>query len=322
MPQITDLNLEELKTYKPHLTKREDFDIFWENAIKDSRNCPLKPEMIPYKYPVEEVKVYDVYYNGADGARINGWYILPKNAHKNNKVPVLIQFHGYAYHKGYIYEQLKWAIQGYAVLSITVRGQGGLSTDTVKYSQGGMMGWMTLGIMDKNQYYYKNVYLDCIRAIDFVYQREEIDNSRIGVFGLSQGGGLTLAAAALDDRPRFAMPLFPYLCHFRRAVEMYGNGPYKELYDYFRIFDPEMKKEEQIFETLSYFDGMNLATKVKCPVLMGVGLRDDICPPSTIFAAYNHLDCEKQMKIYPYFGHEHMPFYTEEMIAFTRKFME
>lgn len=322
MPPAVDLSLEQLRVYKPELTKQDDFDDFWEESIKESKKYPINGELIPYDYPVKEVKVYNAYYNGFKGARINGWYILPLEADKNNKVPVLIHYHGYTGDKGYIQEYLKWVIQGYAVFAVNVRGQGGQTPDPAIYSQGGITGWMTLGILDKYEYYYRNVYMDCVRAVDFVCEKEEIDTEKIGILGASQGGGLTIAVAALDKRPKFAMPVFPYLCHFKRAMEMYQEGPYREFFEYFRRFDPEMKTEDKVFQTLSYFDGMNLATKITCPVLMAITLRDVICPPSTMFAAYNHMTCAKELKIYPHHGHEALPFHDEAMIEFARRFMK
>jgi cephalosporin-C deacetylase len=321
MPLI-DLSLEELKVYKPELTKENDFDSFWEETKKQSNRLPLNAEIVEYDYTIKEVSVYNAYYDGFSGNRLNGWYILPKNASKDCKVPVVIYYHGYGGNKGYIQDYMKWIIQGYAVLAMDIRGQDKFSSDTAAYSGGAMRGWMTLGVLDKYEYYYRNVYMDSVRAIDFVCQREEIDTKRIGIYGDSQGGGVTIAVAALDNRLKFAMPIYPYLCHFKRSLEMYQQGPYSEIFDYFRSYDPEMKTQDKVFETLSYFDGMNLGTRIKCPVLMAIGLRDVICPPSTSFAAYNYMTCEKELKIYPHHGHEKLPFHEEALIEFARKHMK
>jgi cephalosporin-C deacetylase len=296
-----------------------DFDRFWNETISESKSQPLEPEMGPFSYPVKAVKVYDIYFTGFKGSRINAWYIVPENANGNQKVPALIHYHGYTVSKHYVQDYLKWSIQGCAVLAISVRGQGGKSNDDAKYYSGGIAGWMTKGILDKNEYYYRNVYMDCIRAIDFVCSREEIDTNRIGVMGGSQGGGLSIAAAALDDRVKVSMPDIPYLCHFRRSVQLYQKGPYEEIYQYFRVFDPQHQTEDKVYETLSYFDGMNLATKIKCHLLVSVNLMDDVCPPSTVFAAYNHMDCSKEIRIYPDHRHETLPYHEEEKFSFLAK---
>ncbi len=312
-----ELSYEELKTYKPKLTRKNDFDLFWSDTLTKSAGIPLSYTLDSIDYPIKEIKVYDLNYDGFNGNRVNGWYILPSKKAEGGKYPAVIYYHGYTRNKGYVYEYLKWLIQGYAVVAISVRGQGGKTPDNGKYSQGSVTGWMTNGILDKNEYIYRSIYVDAVRAVDFLHDREEIDKERIGIYGLSQGGGISLAVAGLDSRVKFAMPIYPYLCHFERGVEYYQEGPYGEIYEYFRFFDPELKSREQVFDTLSYFDGMNFAPNIKCPVLFAVCLADLVCPPSTIFAAYNHIDSEKKLKVYPSHGHEPLPFHEESMIEFV-----
>jgi cephalosporin-C deacetylase len=123
--------------------------------------------------------------------------------------------------------------------------------------------------------------------------------------------------AGLDPRPKIAMPVYPYLCDFRRSVLMHQQGPYKEIVDWFRRYDPERKMEDIVFRTLSYFDGMNHATRIKAKTLMAITLQDLICPPSTCFAAFNHLSAPKEVKIYYDYGHEALPFHEEAMMAFA-----
>lgn len=167
-----DMRLEELKGYKPKLTKRDDFDNFWQETLDESKQFPLNSDLKTYEYPIKEIKVFDAYYDGFKGSRINGWYILPNKTNKKQKIPALIYFHGYTRSKGYIQDYLKWVIQGYAVFAVNVRGQGGTTPDSSVYSQGGITGWMTNGILDKYEYYYRNVYMDCVRAVDFIFEDE------------------------------------------------------------------------------------------------------------------------------------------------------
>lgn len=321
MPMSFDMKLEDLKMYKPKQTKREDFKLYWENTLNVSRTIVLNAEITQVEYPIDEVKVFDVFYDGFDGNRVNGWFILPAAASKDNKVPVMITFPGYTCNKGTVQDFMKWLIQGYAVFSVDVRGQGGLTPDNARYSQGSSYGWMTKGILDKHEYYYRNIYTDSVRAIDFVCGRDEIDINKIGLVGGSQGGGITIALAALDKRPKLAMAVYPFLSHFDRAYELAG-GPYEEIFNYFKKFDPEMINADKVFETLSYFDGMNFASQIECPTLMAIGLMDVICPPSTTFAVYNHLNCYKELKVYPQYGHEAIPLHDEEMIKFAKKYMK
>ena len=122
--------------------------------------------------------------------------------------------------------------------------------------------------------------MDCARVIDLLMEREEIDASRIAVEGGSQGGALSLAVG-LYVRGKSYYSRCPYLCDFRRAVELAQENPYLEISHFFKIHDSLHKTEEKVYNTLSYFDNMNLASRIKGEVLMSVGLEDTICPPST-----------------------------------------
>lgn len=143
----------------------------------------------------------------------------------------------------------------------------------------------------------------------------------IALTGGSQGGGLTLATAALarDKGVVAAMPDVPFLCHFERAVEVCLNGPYQELVNLWKM---RPRAVQDHYGTLSYFDCMNLASRITCPILMSVALLDTVCPPSTGFAVYNHLtSTEKEMRVYPYNEHEGGgAIHEEEKYRFVRKY--
>jgi cephalosporin-C deacetylase len=321
LPNV-DMPLSQLQDYKPELTNEADFDLFWDNAKALSNQKPLHAQVsLVQDHPLKSISIYDVVFDGADGTPIHGWYVTPKGEHQPGSLPVLVKYHGYSGNRGYPNELLQWASMGMAALAIDVRGQGGLTPDRAEYPQGGIPGWMTLGILDPASYYYKQVYLDCIRALDFVCSREEVDASRIVVYGGSQGGGLALATAGLDSRPKLALPVFPFLSHFRRSVEIHASGPYVEIKNWFRRYDPEHRQEEQVYRTLSYFDGMNMASRIKARTLMAITLQDITCPPSTCFAAYNHLAGPKEVRLYHDYGHEGLPFHEEAMMRFIEAYL-
>jgi cephalosporin-C deacetylase len=300
MPPLVDLPLDELRTYCPPLTQEPDFDAFWHETLETARQIPLDPALEPVAYPARGVTVYRASYDGWDGARITGWYLVP--ARRDGPLPGLASYHGYSGWTGEPHHYLAWALQGYAVLAVDVRGQAGGSDDPTPYPGGHGRGWMTMGIRTPRTYFYRGAYMDCVRALDFLQSRGEVDMGRVGVMGTSQGGGLSLAVAALDPRPRLALPEVPFLCHFRRALDVAQRDPYLELSEYLKRYP---KEEDNLFRTLSYFDGMNLAPRVRCPLLVTVGLQDTICPPSTVFAAFNHLgSATKEIAVYPYHGHE------------------
>ncbi len=304
MQQLFDLPLEELKNYKPALTRQPDFDSFWNKALEELAEIPLKYSLTSVDYPVKGVKVFTLDFLSYNNANIQGSFAIPDTAGPH---PGLMLFHGYNWAlEGNLHETVNWALHGYACFQMLVRGQQGHSCDNVPSSTGHASGWMTKGILNPEEYYYRAVYLDAVCALEVLSSIDNVDPKRIGVTGGSQGGGLTLAAAALSDIPVVAVADFPYLSNFDRAIEITPTGPYNEFNEYFRRNTaPEI--ELQAKKTLSYFDIMNLAPRIKCHTWVSSGLIDTITPPSTIFAAYNHMTCSKEIATFRYFGHEHLP---------------
>jgi len=313
---LYDKPLEELVVYDPPSTKEADFDAFWDATLAESKDTPLNARINAIDYPAIGATVNKVYYDGWRGARICGWYVVPDG---DGPFPAIVQYHGYSGSKMDVYRYLLWALQGYAVLAVDTRGQSGMSTNPGPYTGGHIKGWMTHGVMDPQEYYYRGAYVDCVRALDFVEAQPEIDAARIGITGMSQGGGLTLAVAGLDSRPVLAMPEMPYLCHYKRAVDMAVNGPYPEISDYLKRW-PE--RWDQVWRTLSYFDNMNLADRITSTVLMDVGLQDDICPPSSVYAAYNKIKAPKEMVVFPYHKHELVEAHWEAKIRWAHHYLK
>ena len=145
----------------------------------------------------------------------------------------------------------------------------------------------------------------------------EVDPARVGATGGSQGGGLTLACAALEPRINRAAPAYPFLCDYRRVWEMdLALNAYEELRWFFRSFDPRHEREEEIFTRLGYIDLQNLAPRIRGKVLMATGLMDTICPPSTQFAAFNKIVAPKELAIYPDHAHEGLPGWSDRVFQF------
>jgi cephalosporin-C deacetylase len=297
MPSI-DMPLEQLRVYKPSLYREEDFDDFWDHTIRDALRQPMNAELIPYNLPTRNLECYAVRFDGFEGGRLAGWYVRPS---LSGKFPGLCLYHGYSGRGTRLIDMIHLAAQGICVLSMDCRGQNGQSQDTSTPPEGNAPGWMTQGIRDPKKYYYRYVYADAVRALEMLANRDEVDATRLAIGGGSQGGGLSLAAAALSDRPILACPDIPFLCDFRRAIAIAPAGPYPEIPLFLKAF-PHL--HEQAIRTLSYFDCMNLAPRIKCRTLISNCLWDDICPPSTIFAVYNHMTAPKQMEIYPFHKHE------------------
>ncbi len=215
------------------------------------------------------------------------------------KLPCLIIFHGYGANKHSVSDYMKWLIQGYAVIAIDCRGQG-RSGDFSSYTSDEMGTWVTKGILKKEEYYYRKVYMDGVRAIDFACSRPEIDEERIAVMGASMGGGITLAVAALDDRPKLAIADVPNMCDLALALEQKLEGSLTKVESFLQRH-PEYT--EQVFANLTYFDNLNHVENITCRTRISVGLKDLICPPMTIFGIYNLIQAPKSIEVYPFSGH-------------------
>lgn len=316
--QVGDLSLEEMRTYKPALTKQTDFASFWEEM---KGHIPEKVEAnikwIPY--PVKQVNLADVTIISWDGTPLRAWLIVPKDVPE--KMPALLHFHGYTDSRGYVNQYLKWALQGIAVISFEVRGQG-FSPDFARYPNGTQIqGWMTLGLEEKEKYYYANVYKDVLACVKWAFSLKNLDTTRVGSFGESQGGALALVAASWEKRIRMVMSDYPFLSHFERSLKI-ASSPYTEILAYFKFKDYEMANYDLILKNLSYFDVMNFAPDVTCPALLCSGLEDNVTPPSTVFAVYNHLAShQKTIKVYPEFGHELIAPQEEERMHFVSRYL-
>ena len=185
------------------------------------------------------------------------------------------------------------------------RGQGsarrGDTADMAGAINPSISGKMTQGILDPIDYYYRRLYTDSVRAVEALRSRAEVDATRIAVAGGSQGGGLSIAAAGLLPEVKVCLPDVPFLSHFRRAVEITPNGPYPEIAGYLKIYRDRI---DSVFQTLSYFDGLNFAARMKARAFYSVGIMDTVCPPSTVFASYNHARGEKEIREYYFNDHE------------------
>ncbi len=315
-----DLPLDELQTYLPARREPADFDAFWRSTLEQARAHPLNSKFDRVDYGLTAQETFDVTFSGFGGHPVKGWLILP--VQRKGRLPCMVEYIGYGGGRSFPTDWLLWASAGYAHLVMDTRGQGSgwSSGDTADlYAEGGnpqVPGNMTRGILDPQHYYYRRVFTDALRAIEAARSHPAVDGSRIAVTGASQGGGITIAVAGLDPGLTAAMPDVPFLCHYRRATELVDTYPYKEISDFCHIHRDKLDK---VFDTLSYFDGLNFAVRTKAKALFSVGLMDQICPPSTVFAAYNHWTGEKEIKVYPYNGHEGGDSYqTVEKLKFIK----
>ena len=306
MPML-DMPLEKLREYKGITPKARDFDDFWKRGIQEMKSIKSENEWIAADYKVPYATCYDLFYTGVKNARIHAKVILPKKI--DQPIPVLLNFHGYTGNCGQWMDKLQYVAAGFAVAALDCRGQGGNSEDVGGIKGNTMQGHIIRGIDgDPDNMLMRNIFLDAAQLAGILMDLPQIDETRAGVYGVSQGGGLSLACTALEPRIAKAAVQYPFLSDYKRVWEMdLDKDAYQELRSYFQFYDPLHEREEEIFKRLSYVDIQNLAARIKGKVQMAVTLRDNICPPSTQFAVYNKIESEKQLYVFPDFGHDFLP---------------
>ncbi len=302
---LFDLPLEELHRYTPSIQEPSDFDAFWQRTLAETQSHALEPRFEAVDYGLSTVESFDVTFSGFGGQRIKAWLMLPRQ--RSGPLPCVVEFVGYGGGRGVPLEWLLYSSAGFAHLVMDTRGQGSSwrRGDTPDLEPDGSNpqhpGFMTRGVLRPETYYYRRVFTDAVRAIETARAHPAVDATRVAVTGGSQGGGISIAAAALDSSVRVLMPDVPFLCHYRRATELVATHPYGEISNFLKV---HRDKLEAVFGTLSYFDGANFAPRTSSSAFYSVGLMDDICPPSTVFAAYNRHAGPKDIRVYPYNNHE------------------
>lgn len=315
---ILDMSLEELKKYKGINPKPEDFDDYWERALNELDKQSLEYILEKENINISGVECYHLYFIGVGGARIHCKFLKPANI--SGKIPAVAMFHGYENDSGDWFLKMPYAYNNMVVAAMDVRGQSGLSEDNLVVKGGTLKGHIIRGVDEENpdKLAFRYIYLDTVQVVRILMSMDFVDETRIGVMGLSQGGGLSLACAALEPRVKIASVGVPFLCDFKRVWEMdldkKNTAAYQEISSYLRLKDPKHEKADAFWERLGYIDLQHLAERVNAYTVFFTGLNDEICPPSTQFAAYNKIIAEKSMVIYPDYGHEVMPGYYDDAL--------
>lgn len=299
-----DLTQPALAAYYSAVRTPADFGAFWERTLAESRAAGGAVRMEPVQSGITQLELFDVTFPGFGGHAVKGWLMLP--AQRRGALPLVVQYVGYGGGRGFAHEGLHWAASGYAYFRMDTRGQGsvwsiGATPDPVG-SAGAQPGFMTRGILDKTDYYYRRVFTDGVRAIDALVGQDCVDAGRVAVLGGSQGGGIAIAVAGLDARVKALLPDVPFLCDFPRAVRVATRDPYGEIV---RYLSQHRDSAELVFANLAYFDGVCFARQTQVAALFSAGIMDDICPPSTVYGAYNALaGTDKTIVDYEFNNHE------------------
>jgi cephalosporin-C deacetylase len=297
-----DLPLEKLRDYRTSTAEPAGLDEWWGKRLAAAREVARPAALTRYEPRLYGgIEVYDADFSGAGGDRIRAWYLKPAGARADT--PTIVKFIGYGGGRGAPGEHILLPALGYAAFVMDSRGQGGRWTygvtgDGAAGPENSLV--MTRGITTPEDYYYTRMFTDAALAVDAAAALAG-PGSRLAVSGASQGGGLALAAAALHgDAIAVCHADVPFLCDIQRAITLAPHAPYTEI--------PEFLAENvalisPALDTLRYIDCALLARRITATSLLSVGLMDDICPPSTVFAAYNEITAAKDIAVYPYSDH-------------------
>jgi cephalosporin-C deacetylase len=315
-----DLPLAALREYRTEAEEPGGLDGWWAERLDESRAVARPPWVTRYRTDVYgSLHAYDVEFSGARGDRIRGWYLRPAGA-GDARLPIVVRFIGYGGGRGLPADHTLFPSVGYAAFVMDTRGQGGRWTvgATGDLAPGPeYSAVMTRGIARPEDYYFTRLYVDAVRAVETAAELDGVDSSRVAVSGASQGGGLALASAALlGGRVTACHADVPFLCDIQRAVTLSPSMPYAEVAEFLA---QHVGLESAALETLRYVDCALLAPRITAACLVSVGLMDDVCPPSTVFAAYNAITAAKEIAVFPFAKHAVPAAHAETQLRHLRQ---
>jgi len=301
---LFDMSLDMMRAYRSESAEPADFDAFWARTLRETRAHELDARFEPVASGLATVDVFDVTFSGFGGHPVKGWFLLPTGARE--PLPVVVEFLGYGGGRGLPHRHLLWPAAGFAHFVMDTRGQGagwdGGDTPDPVGSASSFPGFMTKGIEHPDDYYYRRVFADAVRAVEAARTHPLVDAARTAVTGTSQGGGITLAVSGLVDDLAAVAPNVPFLCDFPRATTLTDRAPYREIGKYLNTY---RGRTQQVRSTLAYVDAVHFAARGRAPALFSTALEDQTCPPSTVFAAFNaYAGREKSIEVYDFNDHE------------------
>jgi cephalosporin-C deacetylase len=295
---------------KPTVTDPSDFTEYWEQAKTELAKIPLDARMtlLPDRC-TETVNVYHVnLQNFRVGTRLYGILCVPK---KEGKYPAILRVPGAGVrpYNG----DVATAEKGFITLEIGIHGIP-VNMDVGVYNNlgaGALSGYWNYNLDDKDRYYYKRVYLGCVRANDFLVSLPQYDGVNLGVTGGSQGGALSIVTAALDTRVKYLAAFYPALCDVTGYLNGRAGG-WPHLFDKTNL---AFNNKKEKIETAGYYDVVNFARMLKVPGMYSWGFNDETCPPTSMYSAYNVITSPKDLFIVQETGHWTYPEQTEKLIS-------
>jgi len=286
------------ESIRPTTELPADFGEFWENAKAEASKVPIdaKVTLLPERC-TEKVNVYHVnIQNYKAGSRLYGILCVPV---KEGKYPALLKVPG-AGVRPYSGD-VAMAENGIIVFEIGIHGISVIMDPSVYNDLGrsALDGYWFFNLDDRDRYYYKRVYLGCVRSIDFIFSLPEFDGKNIAVSGGSQGGALSIVTAGLDSRVKYLSSFYPALCD----LTGYLNGRAGGWPHMFNESNKAFNAKKDKIETSKYYDVVNFARQVKVPGFYSWGYNDVTCPPTSTYSAFNVITAPKSLFLVQETGH-------------------
>lgn len=318
-----DLPLSQLREYTTSTPEPPEFDLWWEEQLRAARILAQPPKLTRYEPGAYgSTPVFDVEFSGWGGERVRAWYLLPPGT-ADGALPLAVKFIGYGGGRGLPVEHTLLPAAGFATFVMDVRGQGGRWTvGATGDPAGGGTGpensmVMTRGIERPEDYYFTRLFVDAVRAVETAAAFDEVDGAKVAVSGASQGGGQALATAALlRDAVKVCHADLPFLCDIARGITVASSAPYTEVSEFLAH---QVGLVDTALDTLRYVDCALLARRITADCLLSVGLMDEVCPPSTVFAAYNAIQSRKDIAVFEFGVHEVPPAHGERQLTHLRE---
>ena len=294
---------------KPSMPAPDDFDAFWAEKKKQLAATPLNPTLTPVTLPSgrEGAEPFDMQVDCIGGKPMSGYYARPVGA-KPHSLPAMAIFHGAGVDSSNLDQVCGWAKSGFLCIDINAHGipNGKPREFYVDLLNGELKDYRTQGSASRDTYYFLGMYLRAKRALDFLTAQPEWNGRVLVVNGASQAGAQSLAAAALDDRVTYVVAIEPAMCDHTGMMAGRVAGWPKLVPK-----GADGKPDPALLQVARYFDSVNFAARVKAPsVYFAAGFLDAVCPPTTIYAAYNNLPAavvKKEMHDEIHGGHNTTP---------------
>ncbi|QJW90131.1 acetylxylan esterase [Spirosoma taeanense] len=292
---------------QPTVANPADFRQFWDNAKADLAKVPMDARMtlLPERC-TELTNVYQLNLQNINNSRFYGILSVPK---KEGKYPAILRVPGAGVrpYNGLIAE----ADKGFITLEVGIHGVP-VTMDASVYdnlSRGPLNGYQAANLDDRDRYYYKRVYLGCVRAVDFLTSLPQYDGQNLAVTGGSQGGALSIVTAGLDSRVKWLGAYYPALAD----VTGYLHGRAGGWPHLFAGDNLAYNNKPDRIRTTGYYDVVNFARLVNVPGYYSWGYNDETCPPTSMYAAFNVIPGPKTLDVYHDTGHWTYPEQTEKM---------